>query len=90
MATEFDFSDARDIQLHSRHRNAQADIRLGHDLGWDADFIAHDCRGDGFASHPLLVAPGGWREQARAIAASGVIEGGRGIHRLGSFTVVQS
>lgn len=83
----FDFSDARDVLMDVRLRNATTDIRLGRDLGWDADFLSLDCRGDGFDHHPLLVAPGGWREQARAVAADGVIEDGRGVHRLGSFKV---
>jgi hypothetical protein len=81
----FDYSDAPMIAREARRREAMTSMRLGTELEWSSRFLAQECLGDGFFAHPLLAAPGAWRDQAVAVVMSGEIVDGRGVHSQATF-----
>lgn len=85
-----DFSDARHVLADARARNEADSAQLSGLLGWDWDWLAEHCLGDGFDKHRLLAAPGCWREQSLAVRMSGSIEDNRGIHSQATFGVIRS
>lgn len=80
-----DYSDAPIILRESRRREGLVSMRLGVDLEWSSAWLRENCCGDGFDPHPLLAGPGAWRDQAVAVAMSGEIVDGRGVHSQATF-----
>lgn len=78
--------DTYSLMAAATRRSDLENHRLAADLEWSSRFIAYECIGDGSDPHPLLVAPGGWRKQSRSIAASGMINDGRGVHSHATFS----
>jgi hypothetical protein len=89
-STTTDYSDAPMILRESRKREAGIALDLAVELAWSSEFVAEDCLGDGFFSHPLLAAPGAWRAQSVSVTLTGEIVNGRGVHSQATFGVRES
>ena len=88
-ATPFDFSDAREVLLETRAREERAASTLGHELAWNADWLAPRVAGSGFWT-PFMVRSQGHLAvgHVRGFAAGGLVVDGRGIARESRFEVI--